>query len=147
MLDRSVWFPPDAITFDHHEVRGDFPDVPGAVVAINCRTHASSDDVEWFTGQLDRLEWAVVLLCGDEEWVFPWQEVPETERRKVWVMQARPEHAHLSGFLPGGWYPGTTTTCATPTQPTDGTTGSSPARSTTSAGRPASSSWSSSTAA
>ena len=66
-----------------------------------------SDDVKWFTGQLDRLEWAVVLLCGDEEWVFPWQQVPETERRKVWVMQARPEHAHLSGFLPGGWYPGT----------------------------------------
>jgi len=88
-------------------VRGDFPDVPGALVVINCRTHASPEDVAWFTGQLDQLDWAVVLLCGDEEWIFPWQQVPETDRRRVWVMQARPEHAHLSGFLPGGWYPGT----------------------------------------
>lgn len=107
VLDRTVWTPQDPITFDHHEIRDDFPDVPGAVVVINCRTHASAEDVAWFTGQLDRLAWAVVLLCGDEEWVFPWWEVPETDTRKVWVMQARPEHEGLSGFLPGGWYPDT----------------------------------------
>ena len=106
-----------------------------------------SEDVKWFTGQLDRLDWAVVLLCGDEEWVFPWQQVPETERRKVWVMQARPEHAHLSGFLPGGWYPGTPEHLRNADPATAASTGSLPARSTTLAGRPASSSSSSSTAA
>jgi hypothetical protein len=107
IMDRTVWTPRDPITFEHHNVRDDFPDVAGAVVVINCRTHASPNDVAWFKGQLDRLSWAVVLLCGDEEWVFPWQEIPETDTRRVWVMQARPEHKGLSGFLPGGWYPGT----------------------------------------
>lgn len=107
VMDRTVWTPRDPVVFEHHEVRGDFPDVPGAVVVINCRTHANETDVSWFLAQLDRLDWAVVLLCGDEEWVFPWQRVTETETRRVWVMQARPEHQGLSGFLPGGWYPGT----------------------------------------
>lgn len=107
ILDRSVWRPQDPIVFEHLEVRGDFPDVDGALVVINCRTHASPEDVEWFTAQLDRLAWSVVILCGDEEWVFPWRKVTRTDRRRVWIMQARPEHAECDGFLPGGWYPNT----------------------------------------
>ena len=147
MLDRSVWSPPDAVTFDHHEVREDFPCTRcgrGHQLPHPCQPEGT---LSGSRGNWDRLDWAVVLLCGDEEWVFPWQEVPETERRKVWVMQARPEHAHLSGFLPAAGTPAPPTTCATPTQPTDGSTGSSPARSTTFAGKPASTSWTSSTAA
>ncbi len=106
VFDHSLWKPPAAFDFEHIEVRGDFPDVEGAVVAINCRTHVAPGDVRWFHRQVDRLKWSVLLLCGDEEWGFPWQEFPETATRKVWVMQPRPEHAHL-GKLPGGWYPRT----------------------------------------
>lgn len=107
ILDRSVWCPQDAVEFDHQEVRDDFPDVEGAVVIINARTHANERDVQWLLDQLDRLAWSVVLLCGDEEWVFPWRRIKQTPRQRVWVMQARPEHQGLSGFLPGGWYPQT----------------------------------------
>lgn len=107
ILDRSLWRPPGALEFEHHEVRGDFPDGDGALVVLPARHHASPEDVAWFKAQLDRLSWSVVLLSGDEEWVFPWREIPETETRRVWVMQPIPEQAHLSGRIPGGWYPGT----------------------------------------
>lgn len=109
ILRRDIWSPPDAIHFDHHEVRGDFPDVEGALVILPARHHASPEDVSWFKAQLDRLSWSVVILAGDEEWAFPWREIPETPTRRVWTMQPIPEHADISGTLPGGWYPGTDT--------------------------------------
>lgn len=112
MLRRSVWTPSDPITFEHHEVRSDFPDVPGAFVVLPARHHANVEDVRWFTRELDRLEWSVVLLSGDEEWAFPWKNVRETDRRRVWTMQPVPPHARLSGMIPGGWYPGTDTAMA-----------------------------------
>lgn len=107
ILAREVWTPPDALAFDHCEVRGDFPDADGALVLVNCRTHASPADVAWFVGQLERLRWSVVILCGDEEWVFPWRAVRQTARRRVWIMQPRPEHAGCDGLIPGGWCPWT----------------------------------------
>jgi len=106
VLAREVWCPQDPIGFVHHEVRGSFPDVEGAVVVINGRTHAGRDDVRRFLTELDRLSWSVVLLCGDEEWVFPWEKVRESSRRQVWVMQGVPRQQGL-GWLPGGWYPRT----------------------------------------
>lgn len=106
MLARRIWTPADAITFEHHEVRGDFPAVPGAFVVLPARHHAGDTDVAWFLEQIDRLDWSVVLLAGDEAWEFPWQRVTETDRRRVWVMQPIPQQAHL-GMIPGGWYPGT----------------------------------------
>lgn len=102
---RELWTPPNALTFERYEVRGDFPKVSGAVVVLPARHHVK--DVEWFCDQLDGLEWSVVILAGDEMWEFDWRKVTQTERRKVWIMQPRPEHAHLDGFLPGGWYPNT----------------------------------------
>lgn len=112
ILAREVWTPADPITFEHHEVRGDFPDVEGALVVVPARHHASPEDMSWLLHQLDALAWSVVLLSGDEEWAFDWRfflEMSEPlDLRKVWVMQPRPEHieAGLTGF-PGGWYPGT----------------------------------------
>lgn len=109
VMARTVWTPPNPLTFEHHEIRGrdPFPDIPGGVVVLPARHFAEPDLVDWFRGELDRLAWSVVLLTGDEEWSFPWREVPETDRRRVWVMQPRPEHAGLSYLIPGGWYPGT----------------------------------------
>lgn len=107
MLDRSVWTPPDPISFEHLEVRGDFPDVAGVFVVLPARHHTSEEDVTWFLDQLDRLEWSVVLLAGDEAWEFPWERVKESPTRRVWTMQPIPPHARLSGMIPGGWYPGT----------------------------------------
>jgi glycosyltransferase involved in cell wall biosynthesis len=111
ILDRSLWRPPDALDFEHHENMGrsggGFPSVVGAVVILPARHHASDEDVSWFLVELARLSWYVVILSGDEEWIFPWSRVPRDERRRVWVMQPRLEHADMDGLIPGGWYPGT----------------------------------------
>lgn len=107
LFSRELWTPPDALEFEHREIRGDFPDVDGAIVILPARHHIGGDDVTRFLAELDKLKWSLVILSGDEEWAFPWFLVKETETRKVWIMQPRPEHAHLSGLIPGGWYPGT----------------------------------------
>lgn len=107
MFDRTLWRPPRALTFEHHEVRGDFPDVDGAVVVVPYRHH--HDDTAWLREQLDRLAWSVLMLVGDEEWDGPWRDLmPRDETQRVWIMQPQPEHAeHASVMLPCGWYPGT----------------------------------------
>lgn len=112
LLSGNDWLPPGALTFEHHEVRTgtwreEKPDYEGAVVVFNGRTHASPEDVAWLLGIIDGLPWSIVIICGDEEWDFPWQEIPETDTRRVWAMQPRPEHRVFSGLLPGGWSPGT----------------------------------------
>jgi hypothetical protein len=107
VMARDVWRPPCALSFEHHEVRGDFPDVDGAVVVVPARHHAKPRDVAWLHAQLGRLAWSVLILAGDEEWAFPWRKIRQTPTRRVWVMQPRPEHAGCSFLIPGGWYPGT----------------------------------------
>src|ERR1700730_15344404 len=114
VLAGEVWSPPGAFTFEHYVDVGRpgsmypdaFPDVDGALVVLPARHHASEEDVSWFLGQLGRLSWSVVILAGDEEWSFPSHMVPGNNRR-VWIMQPRPEHSGMDGFLPGGPYPGT----------------------------------------
>lgn len=115
VLASEVWQPPGMPTFEHyvdvgrpgHMYPDAFPEVDGALVVLPARHHASEADVSWFLAQLDRLSWSVVILAGDEEWSFPWERVPRGPKRKVWVMQPRPEHEGMDGLLPGGWYPGT----------------------------------------
>lgn len=106
LLSGTLWR--TGYEFRHHEVLGEeWPDVGGAIVVLPARHHASPDDVRWFTERLDTLRWSLVVLAGDEEWNFPWHRIEESDLRKVWIMQPRPEHAHLSGLIPGGWSPGT----------------------------------------
>lgn len=107
MFDRTLWTPPHALTYEHHEVRGEFPDVEGAVVVVPYRHH--HDDTEWLRRQLIRLRWSVLMLVGDEEWDGPWQRLMlGGASRPVWIMQPQPEHAeYASEMLPCGWYPGT----------------------------------------
>lgn len=108
-LAGELWTPPFAYEFEHHEVRATatsmvWPDVEGCVFVFNGRTHV--DYVDIINKQIDRYQWVMVLLCGDEEWDFPWRQLKHPNMR-LYVMQARPEHAELERFIPGGWYPGT----------------------------------------
>lgn len=107
MFEREpgTWIPRDPIVFEHHDVRSYFPHHDGAVVAFSGM--ANAPDADWLIGEIDRMRWALVLILGNEQWDFPWHRLPETARRKVWVMNPLPEHAHLSNRLPGGPYPGT----------------------------------------
>ena len=107
MLDRSLWHVPASVTYVHHEVLGDdWPEVPGAVVIVPARHHASEEDVEWLHERVAALDWCLLVLAGDEEWDFPSSRFPVSVNRKLWIMQPRPEHEGL-GLLPGGWSPGT----------------------------------------
>lgn len=108
IFDRSLWRPPGALTFTHHEVNDSFPDVLGAVVMLPARHHASLEDVIWLREQIKRLNWCLLILCGDEEWNFPWQHFYRGPHHRVWVMQPKPEHrGEVDYMIPGGWYPGT----------------------------------------
>lgn len=114
VLSRELWRPPNALEFAHYEVRGEFaqlfgqeniPANSGAVIVIPFRHHI--DHVAWLRNQLDELDWAVVILTSEEEWLGNWRALDtDPETRRLWVMQARPEHGDLSGLLPCGWYPG-----------------------------------------
>lgn len=101
----GTWIPRDPIEFTHHDVRGPFPHYDGAVVAFTGM--GCAPDADWLIGEINDMRWALVLILGNEQWDFPWHRLPETARRKVWVMNPLPEHAHLSNRLPGGPYPGT----------------------------------------
>ena len=106
MFANEVWKFPKDVVFEHQEVRGDFPpDIDGAIVILPARHHV--EEADRFVAELDKLKWSLVILSSDEESVFPWEKVPQTETRKVWVMQAIPPHADLSALIPCGWYPGT----------------------------------------
>lgn len=111
IFDRSLWRPPNPLDFEHHEVRGTFPDVGGAVVVVPFRHHIGHE--AWLRSQLDSLDWAVVILTSEEEWRGNWRVLEgEPDTRRVWVMQAIPEHGDVSWRLPCGWYPGIRETLA-----------------------------------
>lgn len=104
-FDRRIWTPPLAYEYEHQVVTDQFPNVGGAVVVLPGRHHASEDDVRWVLRQLDRLEWSVLIITSEEEWAFDWRALPDDDpTRKLWVMQPRPEHEHVSWKLPCGWY-------------------------------------------
>lgn len=109
-LAGELWTPPFAYEFEHHEwhVEGphlyNYPDFEGCIFVFNGRTHV--DYLDAINGFINHYQWVMVLLCGDEEWDFPWQQLKHPNMR-LYVMQARPEHAELERFIPGGWYPRT----------------------------------------
>lgn len=71
---------------EYHEVDTIPEDLRGGVVVIPARMQA--DIVPQLNNELAKLEWAVVILTGDEESVFPWRELRHS-RMLVWVMSPR----------------------------------------------------------
>ncbi len=105
ILDRSLWRPPGELTFEHYEVRdAPFTVDGGAVVVIPSRHHAN--DIELLVQSLESLEWSVVLLTSEEEWMTDWRRIAKAADH-IWVWQARPEHGDCDGLMPCGWNPGT----------------------------------------
>jgi len=111
IFDRSLWRPPGALKFEHHEVRSvvTFTEAcekhDGAVVVIPSRDHIG--DEVFIAAGLDQLDWSVVLLTSEEEWRFDWREVA-AHCDRLWVWQGKPAHTEADAwFMPCGWYPGT----------------------------------------
>lgn len=105
ILDDAHPTPRKQFSFTHHDVREMFPHHDGAVVAFSGM--GCADDADWLIDQIEQMPWVLVIIMGNEIWDFPWRRLPETDRRKVWVMNPLPEHAELSNRIPGGPYPHT----------------------------------------
>lgn len=71
----------------------------GAVVVLPARHHAS--DVERLNQDLSRLPWVLLLLTGDEEHVFP---VDQLKHRRMLVYEMTPRPGSSADrYLPNGW--------------------------------------------
>ncbi len=106
IFDRSLWRPPGALTFEHHEVglKG-WPQLNGAVVVIPARDHVGDEST--LLAHLEAFDWAVVMLTSMEEWdTFDW--APFAEQWPTWVWQGVPgQYEAGCRLVPCGWYPGT----------------------------------------
>lgn len=87
----------------HYE--GTFDALPlgdGAVVIVPARWHV--DDVDAINEAIFYQPWVFIVLTGDEEGVFPWQEL-EHDQMKVWVQTPyRSKHEGVDGKF-GDWWP------------------------------------------
>jgi len=105
ILNNRLWQPQYGFTFQHHDVRDEFPHHDGGVVCFSGMGNAH--DAEWILAELDKMAWSLVIITGNECWDFPWGMIPTTNTRRIWVMNPLPEHWPLSNKIPGGWYPKT----------------------------------------
>lgn len=99
----------DKVNFNHHEsVDNKFPELEegkGAVVVINGRTHV--EDVDRLNTDIAKLRWILLVVSGDEEATFPWQDVKHPMMR-LWVQLPRMNvHNDVSYKLPNGYRPTT----------------------------------------
>lgn len=72
--------------FRHHVVSEVPLGLPGAIVCLPARHHAA--DVGWLNEQIARLSWVLLVLCGDEEGVFP-RRLVEHRLMVTWVQLPR----------------------------------------------------------
>lgn len=91
--------------WEHHTEFEGLAENEGGVVVLNGRTHV--DDIEAINADLAKLRWVLLVITGDEEGLFPFQEIRHPLLR-VWVQLPRMNvHNDVSLKLPNGPRPGT----------------------------------------
>jgi len=91
-------------TFEHHEVGGLEPG-DGGIVVLHARMH--DQDINVINKQLAKLGWALVVLVGDEQNLFPWESLKHPNM-KTWVMHPMPDrHKEADWYLINGYAPDT----------------------------------------
>lgn len=89
--------------FNHHTEVTDIED--GAVFVLNGRMHAT--DIASITEDLLKLRWVLLIITGDEEAVFPIEDIKHPLLR-VWMQLPRMNrHNDVSFKLPNGYRPET----------------------------------------
>lgn len=93
--------------FEHFDGFKDVIGDTGAVVVINGRTHATEEDIDKLNADINRLRWVVLIETGDEEGLFPFEDVKHPLKR-FWVMLPRMNrHNDVSFKMPNGYRPNT----------------------------------------
>lgn len=86
LFSGKLWRPPGFPEFTHHH--GSIPDVKGSIVVIPSRNQV--EHLGEINKQLAKLEWALVILTGDEQSVFPWKDLKHPNM-KIWAMHPHPD--------------------------------------------------------
>lgn len=99
----ELWQPVNGYSFDHYD---DFPTDSGnygAVVVIPARYH--SEKVKEINDDIAKLDWAIVILCGDEEASFPVDDLKHPNGRlKTYVMTPKfGKYSNIDRYLGDGW--------------------------------------------
>lgn len=71
------------------------PNSDGAVIALASRHHAQPRYVDTLNSQISNLVWAIILLLGDEESVFPIDMIRHPNAL-IYGMMARPDNAYVN---------------------------------------------------
>lgn len=96
--------------FKHYTIEDYYdaiPDDEGVVVIINGRTHTSEEDIRNINTNIERFAWVVFIVTGDEEALFPLDQIRHPMLR-TWVQLPRMnKHNDVSYKLPNGYRPET----------------------------------------
>ena len=96
---------PGLITWHHQTEITDLEENEGAVIVLNGRMHDKY--LTALANDMDKLRWVLLIITGDEEAVFPWQNVRHPLLR-TWVQLPRMNvHNDVSQKLPNGARPNT----------------------------------------
>lgn len=91
--------------WQHQTEFKDIAENEGAIVIINGRMHV--EDTEAINTDLAKLRWVLLIITGDEEAVFPFEEIKHPLLR-IWMQLPRMNrHNDVSFKLPNGPRPGT----------------------------------------
>lgn len=74
--------------FEHHISQGSFPKIDSRGVVIVMPARAQSQYIDRLNKDILKFDWVIILFTGDEENVFPYDEV-EHPNCKIWVMSPR----------------------------------------------------------
>lgn len=105
LLSREYAFSAD-IPFAHYDNPVEFSE-PGAIVIIPARHHADDISLRFLNEFLSKLDWAFVILTGDEEGVFDHHRLSHPNM-VIWAQTPYPDkHADITGRIPDFSPPGT----------------------------------------
>ena len=99
-----MWNPVNGFEFENIFSLSAVPEGEGAVVIIPARYHYR--DVSRINEDLSRFPWVVLMLVGDEESIFPTEELRHPNFR-LWVMTPIPGKHKADHFLTHGYTPQT----------------------------------------
>lgn len=97
-LDKTIWDPVGSYSFPEQGIMVE----QGHIFVVTGRHHQK--DVEKINIQINRADWAIVFIMGDEENDFPVEQL-EHPRMSIWVMSPTPGRHDSYHKMGSGWPP------------------------------------------